>query len=237
MDASPLSHLPYYLRICSRLGLTATLLTPTRGPTRGVREARVAPTLPLPSPNAFKVERARVRGQVTTHGQRNHGRGTSVPILSPRATCGPPDLTDILLSVRPLTHCPLAARSLRLGRQLPSCGHGDFTRNLCSGRAWNRPFIKVRRGPTGNTCSPMTHYCSHMPTLTRIGNKVAPTTARGRRNFCHTMRIPCEHGTRFTERPSMPTATTEPGQCTSVRARHTPVPGATPRAPPPRGNT
>ena len=34
---APLSHLPYHLRLCSRLGLTATLLTPTRGPTKGVR--------------------------------------------------------------------------------------------------------------------------------------------------------------------------------------------------------
>ena len=34
-----------------------------------------------PSPNAFKEERARERGQLTTHGQRNHSRGTSVPIL------------------------------------------------------------------------------------------------------------------------------------------------------------
>ena len=201
---APLSQLPYYLRLCSRLGLTATLLTPTRSPTRGVREARVAPTLPLPSSNAFKAE----RGQVATHGQRNHGRGTSVPILRPRATCGPLDRTDILLSVRPLTRCPLDARPLGPGRQLSSRGHRDSTRDLRSGRAWNRtPFIKVRRGPTGNTRSSMTHYCSHMPTLTRIGNKAAPTTACGRGNLCHTTRIPRERGTRVTERPGMPTAT------------------------------
>ena len=43
------------------------------------------------------------------------------------------------------TACPLG-----LGRQLPSRSHRDATRNLRSGRAWNRPpFIKVRRGPTG----------------------------------------------------------------------------------------
>ena len=111
---------------------------------------------------------------MTTHRQRNHGRGTLVPIR-----------TDILLSVRPLTRCPLAARPLGLGRQLPSRGHCNSTRNLRSGRAWNRPpFIKVRHSPTGNTCSPMTHYCSHMPTLTRIGNKAAPTTTRGCGNLC-----------------------------------------------------
>ena len=224
---APLSHLPYYLRLCSRLCLTATLFTPTRGQTRGVREARVAPTLPLPSPNAFKAERARERGQVTTHGQRNHSRGTSVPILPAR----PPDHSDILLSVRPLNRCPLA------GCQLPSRGHRDPTRNLRSGRAWNRPpFIKVRRGPTGNTRSSITHYCSHMPTLTRIGNKAAPTTACGRGNLYHTMRIPHDRGTCVTERPSMPTATNWPDQCTPVRTRHTPVPGATPRGPPSRGN-
>ena len=33
----PGGHLPYHLRLCSRLGLTAKLLTPTRGPTEGVR--------------------------------------------------------------------------------------------------------------------------------------------------------------------------------------------------------
>ena len=175
---------------------------------------------------------------MTTHGQRNHGRGTSVPIKPPRATCGPPDRTDILLSVRSLTHCPLATRPIGLGRQLPSRGHRDPTRNLCSGRAWNRPpFIKVCRGPTVNTRSSMTRYCSHMPTLTHIGNKAAPTTARGRGNLCHTTRIPREHGTRVAEQPSMPTATNWPGQCMQVRTWHTPVPGATPRAPPPRGNT
>ena len=35
----------------------------------------------------------------------------------------------------------------------------------------------------------------------------------------------------------MLTTTNWPGQCTLVRMRHTPVPGATPRPPPPRGNT
>ena len=152
------------------------------------------------------------------------------------ASAGPPDHTDILLSVRSLTCCPLATRPLGPGRQLPSLGHRDPTRNLLSGRAWNRPpFIKVRRGPTGNTRSSMTRYCSHMPTLTRIGNKAVPTTACGRRNLCHTMRILRERGTRVAEQPSGPTATNWPGQCTPVRTWHTPVPWATPRAPPPRG--
>ena len=136
---------------------------------------------------------------MTTHGQRNHGRGTSVPILP----SGPPDRTDILLSVRSLIRCPLAARPLGPGRQLPSHGHRDPTRNFFSGRSWIRPpFIKVRRGPTGNTCSPMTHYCSHMPTLTCIGNKAAPTTARGLGNLCHTTWIPRGRGTRVTEQHS-----------------------------------
>ena len=44
-----------------------------------------------------------------------------------------PDRTDILLSVRSLTRCPLAARPLRPGRQLPSRGHRDPTRNLRMG--------------------------------------------------------------------------------------------------------
>ena len=62
----------------------------------------------------------------------------------------PVGCTDILLSVTPLSRCLLAARPLGLGRQLPSRGHRDSTRNLRSGRAWNRPpFIKVPHGPTG----------------------------------------------------------------------------------------
>ena len=76
--------------------------------------------------------------------------------------------------VRDTAH-PLAARPLGLGRQLPSRGHRDATRNLRSGRAWNRPtFIKVCRSPNRNARSPMTHYGSHMLTLTRIGNKADP---------------------------------------------------------------
>ena len=72
--------------------------------------------------------------------------------------------------MRSLTCCPLATRPLRPGRQLNSRGHRDSTRNLRSGREWNRPpFIKVRRGSTGNTRSSVTCYCSHMPTLTRSG--------------------------------------------------------------------
>ena len=44
----------------------------------------------------------------------------------------PPDCTDILLSVGPLTRCPLAARPHGPGghlpfRHLPSCGHRDST--------------------------------------------------------------------------------------------------------------
>ena len=147
---------------------------------------------------------------MTTHGERNHGRGTSVPILPPQDACGPLDHTDILLSVRSLTRCPLVARPLE-----PFRGHRNPTRNLCSGRAWNRPpFIKVCSGPTRNTRSSMTHYPSHMPTLTRSGNKAAPMTSLGRGNLCHTTRIPRDRGTRFTEQPSMPTTTNWPGQCT-----------------------
>ena len=86
------------------------------------------------------------------------------------APAGPPDRSNIFLSMRALTSCPLAAR------QLPYRGLRDPTRNLCSGRAGNRPpFIKVRRDPTGNFRSPTTRYSSHMPTLTRNGNKAAPT--------------------------------------------------------------
>ena len=48
----------------------------------------------------------------------------------------PASRTDILLSVT-----PLAARPLGFGRQLPSRGHRDSTRNLRSGRAWNRPAL------------------------------------------------------------------------------------------------
>ena len=56
---------------------------------------------------------------------------------------------SILLSVRSLTSCPLAARPLGPARQLPSRGHRDPTCNLRSGRARNRPpFIKVCHGPT-----------------------------------------------------------------------------------------
>ena len=163
---------------------------------------------------------------MNSHGQRNRGRGTSVPILPP------PDRINILLSVRSLISCSLAAR------QLPYRGHRNPTHNLCSGRAGNRPpFIKVRRGPMGNIRSPTTRYRSHMPTLTRRGNKAAPTTSLGRGNLCHTTRTPRERGIRATEQPSMLTATNWPGQCTPVRTRHALVPEATPRPPPPCGNT
>ena len=203
----------------TRLGLTATILTPTRGPTIGVREARVAPILPLPSPNAFKAERARERGQVTTHGQRNHGRGTSVPILSP------PDRTDILLSLTPLARLggsPAAlSRSPRLHLQ-PSQWQGMEQASFYQGAPRSH----------GNARSPMTHYCSHMLTFTRIGNKAAPTSARGRGNPRHTPRIPL-----FADRAGVPTATTSPGRCTSARTPHTPVPGAPPRALPLRGTS
>ena len=139
--------------LSSRLGLTATILTPTCGPTIGVREARVAPFLPLPSPNAFKAE----RGQVTTHGQRN------------------------LLSVTPLAcsgsvaSCPLAVTAMPLAA-FTVAGHGT---GLLLSRCAR---------------SPMTHYCSHMLTLTRIGNKAAPMTARSRGNPRHTPRIPRGRG-------------------------------------------
>ena len=46
-------------------------------------------------------------------------------------------------------------------------------------------------------------------------------------------RIPRGRGTRFADQPGIPTATTSPGRCTSVRTPHTPVPGA----PPPRGTS
>ena len=62
--------------------------------------------------------------------------------------------------------------------QLPYRGLRDPTRKLRSVRAGNRPlFIKVRRGPTGNFRSPTTRCRSHMPTLTRNGNKAAPMTS------------------------------------------------------------
>ena len=66
---------------------------------------------------------------MTTHGQRNHGRGTSVPILPPRAACGPPDRTDILLSVTPLARsgsvasCPLVVTAMPLAT-FAVAGHG-----------------------------------------------------------------------------------------------------------------
>ena len=86
------------------------------------------------------------------------------------------DRTKTLLPARPLTSCPLPARPLGYGRPLPTCGHRNATRNLHSGRAWNRHHsTKVHRGPTGSTRSPMTSHCSSMPTLTRTGNKAAHT--------------------------------------------------------------
>ena len=94
-------------------------------------------------------------------------------------------------------------------RQLPYCGLRDPTRKLRSGRAGNRPpFIKVRRGPTGNFRSPTTRYRYHITTLTRNGNKAAPTTSLGRGNLCHTTWTPPMCGIRVTGQPSMLTATT-----------------------------
>ena len=175
---------------------------------------------------------------MNSHRQRNCGRGISVPILPTGAACGPPDRNNIFLSMRALTSCPLAARPLGPARQLPYRGLSDPTRKLRSGRTGNKPpFIKVRRGPTGNFRSPTTRYRSHMLTLTRIGNKAAPTTSPGRGNLCHTARTPLVCGIRATGQPSMLTATTWSGQCTPVRTQHTLVPGATPWPLPPRGNT
>ena len=155
---------------------------------------------------------------MNSHRQKNCGRGISVPILPP------PDRSNIFLLMRALTSCPLAAR------QLPYRGLRNPTRKLRSGRAGNRPpFIKVRRGHTGNFHSPTTRYCSHMPTLTHNGNKAAPTTSPCRGNLCHTARTPLVCGIRATGQPSMLTTITWPGQCTPVRTQHTPLP--------PRGNT
>ena len=114
---------------------------------------------------------------MNSHRQKNCGRGILVPILPPRAACGPPDRRNISTSMRALTSCPLAARPLGPTHQPPYRGLRNPTRKLRSGRAGNRPpFIKVRRGPTGSFRSPTTHYHSHMPTRTRNGNKAAPTT-------------------------------------------------------------
>ena len=176
-----------------------------------------------PPPYSRRLLGGGERGQVTAHGQRDHGKGTPVLSLPLRTTCGPLDRTKTLLLARPLTHCPLG-----YGRPLLTCSHRNATRNLCSGRAWNRHHsTKVHSSPTGSTYSPMTSHCSSMPTLTHTGNKAAPMISHDHRNPSHALRTPRDRETLCTGRPNMPT---RPGQCTQGRARHTPAPGASPWA-------
>ena len=148
------------------------MLTPTCSPTRGVREARVAPTLPLPSPNAFEAE----RGQVTTKGQRNHGRGTSVPIL------------------RPLTRCPLAARSPDALSRSPRF-HSQPSQ-------WQG--MEQASFYQGAPRSHGEHPFPYDPLLFPYADAYTHQQQGGP----HTTRIPRERRTRVTERPSMPTVTT-----------------------------
>ena len=134
-------------------------------------------------------------GELSQTGKLRQGNLGSHP--------APAGRSNISMSMRALTSCPLAAR------QPPYRGLCDPTRKLRSGRAGNRPpFIKVRRGPTGNFRSPTTHYRSHMSKLTRYGNKAAPTTSPGRGNPYHTARTPLVGGICATGQPSMLTATT-----------------------------
>ena len=121
MNASPPQSSPILSQALLSLRPNSHIAHPYPRSDKGSKRGKSRPH--SPSPNTFKAE----RGQVTTHGQRNHSRGTLVPILPPRAACCPLDRTDILLSVRPLTRCPLAARPL------PSRSHRDPTYNL---RKW-----------------------------------------------------------------------------------------------------
>ena len=176
MDASPLQSSPIVSKASLWLRPNSRVAHPYPWSDKGSGRGESRPHSPSSLSKRFQSGEGEGEGE----GAGDHSRtekSRQGNLGSHPAASDPPDRTDIILSVRPLTSCPLAARPLVLDRQLPSRGHRDSTRNLCSGRAWNRPpFIKVHRGPTGNTRSRMTHYCSHMPTLTRISNKAAPTT-------------------------------------------------------------
>ena len=150
---------------------------------------------------------------MNSHGQRNRGRRTSVPILPPRAT-GPHQYSPVN----------------EIAHQLPT-GRSPNRARSPAALSWSpRSYSQPSQWQGGEQASfHQGALRSHMPTLTRRGNKAAPTTSLGRGNLCHTTRTPRERGIRATEQPSMLTATNWPGQCTPVRTRHTLVPGATPR--------
>ena len=144
--------------------------------------------------------RERERDPVTAHGWRCPGVGPT----------GHDGLVDT-----PAPHLP--------ARPLPAHGHRNTSRILRTypgPMGSNRYPTEAPRGPTGNTRSPTTASCSHMPMLARIGTRQGPTTARGHR-------IP--HDTQRTAR-DCESVITGLGIATIVNTRpgpHTPVPAAT----------
>ena len=153
--------------------------------------------------------------------------------------------------------CPLAVTAIPLAT-FAVAGHGTgLLLSRCAAVPWERPF------PYDPLLFPYADACTHRQQggpHDRLRSREPPWIPRGRGNPPpypadpsrsrerpaiprgslavagtprHTPRIPRGRGTRFVDRPGVPTATTNPGRCMSVRTPHTPVPGA----PPPRGTS